>query len=434
MTSFPERPGGRRTLLIDPTFGVAGDMLLAALVDAGADTGFTTHCVEAVLPGTVALRFTRGNRGGLAGTKLDVELRIEDQPHRAWAQIRELLHRADLPTRVRAQALAVFGALADAEAEVHGTNVADVHFHEVGAWDSIADVVGTVAALASLEIEIVLALPVSVGAGTVRAAHGLLSVPPPAVAALIAASRLPWRGLPPGAHADRRGQVGELATPTGVAVLAALARPVGAAPASVTRAVGVGIGTKEFEEWPNALRVTVLEPVATEMPQPQGAPFEERHLSVLETNLDDVDPRVWPSVYDHVLGLGALDVWSTEVLGKKGRPARVLSVLVDPADVSLPDMALLICQHTGSLGVRERRVGRWALERGWREVPLPEWPGERVRVKFGAAGGQVVHATPEYEDCAAVAGRVDVPVLQVLEAGRAAAQTAGLIPGASSPG
>lgn len=430
MTSLFEPPGGGRTLLIDPTFGVAGDMLLAALVDAGADTEFITHCVEAVLPGTVGLRFTRASRGGLAGTKLDVELRIEDQPHRAWAEIRELLHRAELPTRVREQALSVFGALAEAEAEVHGTNAADVHFHEVGAWDSIADVVGVVAALSSLEIEAVLTLPVSVGAGTVRAAHGLLPVPPPAVAALIAASSLPWRGLPPGADADR-GEVGELATPTGVAVLAALAKPVGAAPASVTYAMGVGIGTKEFEEWPNALRVTLLEPVET--PKPQGAPFTERGLSVLETNVDDVDPRVWPSVYDHVLGLGALDVWSTEALGKKGRPARMLSVLVDPADVSVTDMALLICRHTGSLGVRERRVGRWALDRGWREVPLSEWPGERVRVKFGVAGGQVVHATPEYEDCAAVAGRVGVPVLQVLEAGRAAAQTAGLIPGASPP-
>lgn len=466
-----------RTLAVDPTFGVAGDMLLAAMLDAGADEVFVRRCVEAVLPGTVELRVGRGARAGMAASTVDVVLLRDDQPHRPWREVRSLIEVAGacggLPELVRDTALRVFTELAEAEGTVHGLSADEVHFHEVGAWDSIADVVGVCAALHSLDIDRVETLPVSVGTGTVRAAHGLMPVPVPAVLELLTRSGLPWQPLPPGAdsadahehgaheHVHSHGagspggertrghgaRPGELATPTGVAVLAALAEspePTASGAARRTVASGVGAGRKDFGGWPNVVRVAVLDAVPdVEAQQIHGADGTDdgdgdsrlmtERLRVLEANLDDVDPRVWPSVLESLLQAGARDAWLTPLLGKKGRAGHMVSVLVEP---DVRDVCLdLLLDSTGTLGVREHEVLRHALPRAWKTVTvlLPGATPDHVRVKYGHRHGVVAHATPEYEDCAAIAQRRGVPVLHVLEAARAAAEAAGLRPGAPHP-
>ena len=550
-------PGGAagRTLVVDPTFGVAGDMLLGALLDAGADDAFVRACVEAVLPGTVEIRVGRTTRAGMAANTLDVVLLREDQPHRPWRDVRGRLESAQgVPEAVRDSALRVFAVLAQAEGAVHGVPADDVQFHEVGAWDSITDVVGVVAALHSLRIERVQTLPVSVGTGTVRAAHGIMPIPVPAVLELLTGSGLPWQALPPGAddtatppphgpnaghehghedlhghghghghghsharghehlhghgqghgHAHERrhehahahedehehgyerenayelsaadagttdsGRVGELATPTGVAVLAALAEPAGAQGAgSARRAIarGIGAGHKDFAAWPNVVRVTVTvpasepgepgeplgagepigpgepgEPLGPGVPGGPGGPGEPgepgvrsllvaERLCVLEANLDDVVPRVWPSVLDELLTAGARDAWLTPLLGKKGRGGHTVSVLVDPREDDPEVFVHLLFDSTGTLGVRTYEVQRFALARAWATVRLPAPMTGEVRVKYGHRAGRIVHVTPEYEDCAAAARRAGVPILHVLEAARAAADAAGLRPGAA---
>lgn len=484
MTDSPAAPSSGRTLVVDPTFGVAGDMLVAALLDAGADQAFVRRCVEAVLPDTVELRVGRTVRRGMAAATFEVVLLRADQPHRAWSEVRACIERAnDLPEGVRSRALTVFTELAEAEAAVHGVDPEDVHFHEVGAWDSISDVVGVAAAMHSLGIERVETLPVSVGSGTVRAAHGLMPVPVPAVLELLTRSGLPWQATPPGAehmighhaHADQpehghehqhghshvhqhsHGQgdlarVGEMATPTGVAVLAALAVPAALGIGRSSLASGVGAGHKDFSGWPNVVRVTVttlagVTPEAvTEPPRSASLPVEA--LTVLEANLDDVDPRVWPSVIDNLLAAGARDAWLTPSAGKKGRTGHVVSVLVDPRTHDPRVFVELLMTSTGTLGVREHDVRRHTLERGWARVALQEPQDEHttephasrearlsgdVRVKYGHVDGCIVHVTPEYEDCASVARRCGVPVLHVLDSARAAADAAGLRPGTQVP-
>ncbi len=495
-------PGGAagRSLIIDATFGVAGDMLLGALLDAGADEAFVRACVEAVVPGTVEVRVGRTTRAGMAANTLDVVLLREDQPHRPWSEVRGLLEAADgIPDSVRDRALRVFTVLAEAEGAVHGVVADEVQFHEVGAWDSITDVVGVAAALHDLGVQRVQTLPLSVGTGTVRAAHGIMPVPVPAVLELLTRSGLAWQALPPGAedtvavasatsgrqqrheherqhdheHHDHRhdhdehehhhdhesgvaaagstdrARVGELATPTGVAVLAALAEPVTAEGAgSARRAVarGIGAGRKNFTAWPNVVRVTVTEPAGgasaaggeldssssevVDRPgaSQHGALVAER-LCVLEANLDDVDPRVWPSVLDGLLAAGARDAWLTPLLGKKGRGGHTVHVLVDPREHDQAVFVDMLLDSTGTLGVRTYDVQRFALARAWATVPLPAPMTGGVRVKYGHRDDLIVHVTPEYEDCAAAARLARVPVLHVLNAARAAADASGLRPG-----
>jgi pyridinium-3,5-bisthiocarboxylic acid mononucleotide nickel chelatase len=234
-----------RALWIDASAGVAGDMLLGALVDAGVPLAQLQGAVDAVVPGSVRLTHDVVVRAGLRAAKVDVEVLVADPPHRTWAAIRELLAAAALPDDVRDLALRVFGRLAEAEGHVHGVPPEDVHFHEVGALDAIADVVGTCAGVAALDVQEVVASPVALGSGTVRAHHGTLPVPPPAVLALVRG----WDVLA-GGH-------GELATPTGVALVTALAGRSGPLPRMRVETYGVGAGTKDVAGRANVVRLVV---------------------------------------------------------------------------------------------------------------------------------------------------------------------------------
>jgi pyridinium-3,5-bisthiocarboxylic acid mononucleotide nickel chelatase len=399
---------GRRAglhLWIDATAGIAGDMLLGALIDAGAPLEGVQSAVSALVPGEVALRTSTVHRAGLRALKLDVESRAEDHPHRSWARIRAMLEAAELCTAVRANALAAFARLAAAEARVHGVSPEDVHFHEVGSWDSIADIVGVCAALAELGVTRVTASPVAVGSGRIGSAHGDVPVPPPAVLELARG----WRVV--------AGGEGELATPTGMALIRSLADECGPIGAMEITSVGVGAGGRDIPGRANVVRVAVGIPIA-------GVPPTDS-MWVLETNIDDMDPRVWPTVLAALLEAGAADAWLVPIVMKKGRPAHTLCVLArDGEREALRDIVFTL---TSTIGVRETQVSRAALHRDWQAVTLP---GGEVRIKVALRAGRIVHATPEFDDAAALALARNVPVRQVLDEAIAAAEAAMLRPGA----
>jgi uncharacterized protein (TIGR00299 family) protein len=412
------RPDPELAAWLDLSAGVAGDMLLAALVDAGASLDQVQSAVDAVIPDTVRLVAHEVQRAGMRALKVDVELLAGDQHHRSWSVIRERLVSAKLDEVTRRRALAVFGALAEAEARVHGVGIDDVHFHEVGSWDSIADIVGACAALTALGVSAVTASGIAVGSGTVKAAHGRIPVPVPAVLELVRG----WEVV--------SGGDGELATPTGVALATALATGQGDLPPLRVTGSGVGAGTKDVPGRPNVVRVVVGRgvPATSESERPEPTDLELADMVLLEANVDDLDPRLWPTVIDALLDAGAADAWLTPMIMKRGRPAQQLSVLTDLDHRSA--LRDLVMATTSTLGVRETEVRRWALPRGWRDVDVD---GQRIGVKVAHRDGQVVTATPEFRDVQAAASALGLPVRHVLEQAAAAAVTAGLVAGAVTP-
>ncbi|CUR55663.1 conserved hypothetical protein [metagenome] len=385
------------TIWIDATCGASGDMLLGALVGAGVPVEVLQTAIDTVTPEPVRLEPTTVSRNGFAATLCGV--RIDDSVHhRSWRDIRGLLQAADLGEPVRALAIAAFERLARAEATVHGSDPLDVSFHEVGSLDAIADVVGVCAGFHWLSTrgasdgEIVVS-PVAVGSGSVRSAHGPMPVPPPAVAELL-------RGVPsyaglPGAPAM------ELCTPTGAALLTELADRWGPQPAMSVDSIGIGAGTRDPEGYANVLRVLV----ATESGTGGGDPTP----LLIETNVDDLDPRVWPSVISTLLSAGASDAWLTPILMKKGRPAHTLSVLVR-ADRA-PAVRSVIFRHTSSIGLRESPLAKHALDREMRTVTVQ---GQEIAIKLASEDGEIVNAQPEYDDVARAAAVLGRPVSEVL--------------------
>jgi uncharacterized protein (TIGR00299 family) protein len=398
-----------RTLWIDATAGIAGDMLLGALVDLGGPVETLQEAVDAVLPGAARLSARPVTRAGLRATHVDVRTG-EDGTSRTWVDVRRLLEEARLDAPVRGLALRTFERLAAAEARVHGVRPEQVHFHEVGALDAIADVVGVCAGVVASGVERAVLSPVALGSGSVRTAHGVLPVPGPAVLELLGGRAVAASGP----------DAGELATPTGVALATTLAEESGQLPAMTIGAVGVGAGSRDASERANVVRLVVGETSGASLPPAQAA-------VVLETTVDDLDPRVWPDVLARLLDAGALDAWLTAVLMKKGRPGHTLHVLAHPADDGA--LTAIVLEHTSTLGVRRTPVTRVVLDRSWTPV---EVLGGTVRIKVGSRDGRVLHATPEYKDAAALAGATGVPLAQVLTAAAAAAVSAGLVPGASA--
>ncbi len=405
-----EPAGAGRHAWIDASAGIAGDMLLGALVDAGADLAVVQAAVDAVVPASVRLDAAEVTRAGQRATKITVAVITEDLPHRRWATIRDRLVEAAVSAPVRDRALATFARLAEAEATAHGIPVDDVHFHEVGALDSIADVVGVAAALADLHVTSVSAGAVAVGSGRTRAAHGDLPVPVPAVVRL----SVGWR-----VHA---GGSGELTTPTGMALVATLAERCEDLPSMTVLASGAGAGTKDFPGRPNITRVLVGERAAT------TSPAAGQTMIILEAGVDDLDPRLWPGVLDRLLQAGAADAWLVPIVMKKGRPAHLLTVLARP-DLASP-LQQLIFEHTSTLGVRQHEVVRSALARGWTPVDVD---GSPVRTKIGYDATGIRQVNPEFDDVSRLAEQTGRSEREVLDHARSAARHRGLTTGAVVP-
>lgn len=385
-------------------------MLLAACVDAGADLATVEDVVRRIVGPAVSLHRTEVNRAGARATLVRVELDGENTPHRTWRSIRGELEAAAIPEATRAMALAAFAALAEAEGRVHGIDPGDIHFHEAGALDSIADVVGTCEALRQLGVTSVSASPVALGAGRIRAAHGDIPVPVPAVAQLA----LGWQvaGLP-GAATE---EVGELATPTGMALVRSLATHCEPLPALTLATVGIGAGTKDFSSHPNVVRLLI------------GTPPRETSegLRELRANIDDMDPRLWPGVLDALLAAGAVDAWLVPIIMKKGRPAHCLHALAAAGRAEAVTDAML--EHTTTLGVRSTPVERTVLERVFADVSVAGYP---VTVKVGHRDGVVVNVAAEFDSVRATAAELRASELDVITRTVAAAAAAGLVTGAA---
>lgn len=398
-----------RVLWVDAGNGAAGDMLLAALLDAGADLAAVRAGLARLRVEPIELRLTEVRRHGLRGAHVTVHA-PESPVHRGLSDVLAVVDAAGLPTPVHDFAIATFTRLGAAEARVHGCSVDEVHFHEVGALDAIADVVGCALALHDLELldaPTRVVSPVAVGSGSVRAAHGRLPVPVPAVAELLTGA-----GAPVAAHPAAM----ELCTPTGAALLATLATGWGPVPAMTPRATGVGAGTADPAGHPNVLRLLVGEAPVGTVAAPAGSPAVDgsdwltAELCQVETTIDDLDPRIWPDLLDDLRGVGAADAWCVPALMRKGRPGQVLTVLVEPDRVDL--VCRLLFEQTTTLGVRVGSVQRRSLRRGTVEVAVD---GHRLPVKYGTLGDAVVTVQPEYDEALAVARSTGLAVADVLD-------------------
>ena len=367
-----------RIVIVDPFSGASGDMILGALVDLGVPLATMQTAVSQLGIEGVRIAASPAASGAVRGTRVEITA-AADQPQRDWRSIRELLAGSSLAPAVRDAALAVFAALAEAEAEAHGQPVDDVHFHEVGAVDAIVDIVGACAGFAHLRAERIVSRPVAVGSGWAHSAHGLLPVPAPATALLLARSRIPVRPSPPGPD-----EPGELLTPTGAAILGALAeREV---PPFTPQRAGYGFGRRELP-WPNALRLWIGESAEEE----QGGAGGEL---LLETNIDDMNPQFYEPLIERLFAAGALDVWLTPATMKKGRPAIVVSAIV-PAN-RRDDVERTLILETTTLGVRAIPISRTRAPRRF-ETVTTRW-GD-VRLKLRGWDGRVIGAMPEYDDC-----------------------------------
>ena len=383
-----------KTLYFDCFAGASGDMILGALVGAGADPAALAEGLERLDVSNFEVRFTTVERSGISATRAEVSTEDESK-HRHLSTILKIIEGSRLSGTVRQRAARIFTRLAEAEARVHGISVERVHFHEVGAVDAIVDVVGACIGFELLGVERFVSSPLHVGSGTVEMAHGRFPVPPPAVVELL-------RDAPTYASDIR----GELLTPTGAAIISTLAESYGPVPPMRVRATGYGAGKREYERFPNVLRVMLGET--------EGDAQSEK-LLVIETNLDDVSPQIVGHVMDRAFARGALDCWFTPAQMKKNRPGVLVSILCRPRERDA--LTELLFDETTTLGVRSYEVERRALAR---EVVRVETRFGTIGVKIARRDGRVTNVTPEYDDCRAAAESHDAPLRDVESAARAA--------------
>ena len=393
-----------RIAYLDTFSGISGDMTVGALLDLGLPLDALREAITALaLPG-VEVAVERVARSGIAAAKFHVRVHGEhpDQGapthghgHRAWGEIRDLLTEGRLAAPVKERALAVFARLAEAEGRVHGVPADAVRFHEVGALDAIVDVVGAALGFVHLGVEAVYAGPLPMGQGRVPSAHGPLPVPVPAVVELLA-----------GRPVRLEDGAAELVTPTGAAIVAALARRE-AAPAMRIEAVGYGAGDRVLADRPNLLRILLGEPVV-------AAVADE--VVVLEATIDDMSPQLYEHVLERLLAAGARDAFLVPVVMKKSRPAIMLRVLAAPADRDR--LAGIVFAETSTIGLRYTTWGRLVLPREERTVETPYGP---ARVKIARAPDGTLNVAPEFEDCRRLATERGVALKAVYQAALAAA-------------
>jgi len=383
------------TAYLDAFSGLSGDMLLGALLDAGLDLGELEQALASLKLGGYRLATQRRVVSGISAVKFEVEL-FEPQPERKLGEIRGIIEASELTAAVKETAVAAFAALAEAEAKVHRTSPEQVHFHEVGAVDSIIDIVGAAWGLARLEIHQLLVSPLPMGGGFVRSRHGQLPVPAPATVELLA-------GFP----VKLRDGQGEMVTPTGAALVKVLARP---APVPLTfeiERIGYGAGSASFDDRPNLLRLMLGR---------EAAPAGSDEIVEIATNIDDLNPQMYDYVSERLFAAGAYDVVLTPTIMKKGRPAITLTVLAEAARRDA--IADILFSETTTIGLRYHPVSRLKLEREIKQVQTRWGP---IRVKVSRRGGGVVNLSPEYEDCRRAAADHGVALKAVMQEAHSAA-------------
>jgi hypothetical protein len=368
---------------LDAFSGISGDMLVGALADAGADQTAITDAIGSLDAGAV-VSFEKVKRCGIGATKYHVHAE-HTHVHRHLSHIVKTIEKAAATPRAKRDAIAVFQRLGEAEAQVHQVPIERVHFHEVGAADSIADIVGACVALDLLGVESLVCSPINVGSGTVQTEHGTLPVPAPATALLLV-----------NAPVYSRGPAVELTTPTGAAVAATLAKSFGPLPPMKVTRMGYGAGGHDFTEQPNVLRVILGE---------ETGAAEALTVSVIEANIDDLSPQVLAYAAERLMDAGALDVTLQPILMKKGRPGQLLRVVAQPQDREA--LARMVFAETSTLGLRIYSTERRVQAREFTEV---ETPHGKVRMKVSAEGSYA----PEYEDCRRLARELGVPLKQIL--------------------
>jgi len=384
-----------KTLYFDCFAGASGDMILGAMVAAGVDPNFLRGQLSLLRVSGFSIDFETVNRSGLSATYARVETAHEHK-HRHLSDIKHIIEGSGLSDSIKQRALKIFTRLAEAEARVHNEPIDHVHFHEVGALDAIVDVVGAAICFDALQIERFACSPLHVGSGMVKMAHGQFPIPPPAVTELL-------KGVPFYATEIK----GELLTPTGAAIITAVCSEYGPIPEIKTEATGYGAGTREYQDFPNVLRVLIGET--------QAKGETDERLWMLETNLDDASPQIIGHVMERVLDLGALDCFVTPVQMKKNRPGVLLSVLCGREEKEA--VMRLLFTETTTLGVRSYEVLRRALQRTVVRVETQYGP---IDVKVAHLDGRVVNEMPEFEQCRAAAANADVPLKIVEEAARVA--------------
>jgi uncharacterized protein (TIGR00299 family) protein len=371
--------------------GISGDMTLGALVDAGCDLELLRSGLAGLQVPGWAISAEKVWKNGMAATFVRVV--TEDQSkHRGRSAILDILGKSTLSERVRSNASAIFSTMGEAEAAVHNVPIEKIHFHEVGAVDAIVDVVGACIGFEALGIEKFACSALNVGGGTAKTAHGVLPVPAPATAKLL-------EGKPTYSNGVQK----ELVTPTGAAIVATLCDSFGPQPAMSVSAIGYGAGSTDLEGQPNVMRIMVGEAADKVV-----AGFDEE-ISVIEANLDDMNPQIYGYFLEKALSTGALDVYTTPVQMKKNRPGTLLTLLCRPEDTNT--LLSLVFAETTTLGARTYRAQRRALPR--ETVNVHTQYGD-VHVKLSRVNGSVRHVAPEYEDCRKLASEKGVPLQQVI--------------------
>ncbi|HEX7998144.1 MAG TPA: nickel pincer cofactor biosynthesis protein LarC [Pyrinomonadaceae bacterium] len=380
-----------KTLYFDCFAGASGDMILGALVGVGLDPRELREQLSLLDVSGYEIEFETVNRSGLSATRAHVRT-AHEHAHRHLSDILKIINASRLSDPVKERAAGIFRRLAEAEALVHNEPIEKIHFHEVGALDAIVDVVGACIGFELLEVERFVCSPLHVGSGTVKMAHGVFPVPPPAVAELL-------KGVPIYSTEIR----GELVTPTGAAIIRTVCADYGPLPPLRIGATGYGAGTREYADFPNVLRLMLGD-------DEREATGTTERLLVIETNIDDMSPQVFGYVMEQALAKGALDCYLTPVQMKKNRPGVMLSILCRASEREA--MTELLFTETTTLGVRCYEVERQALER---EIVKTETPYGEIDVKVARLNGRVVKEMPEYEQCRAAAERAGV-ALRVVEA------------------
>jgi uncharacterized protein (TIGR00299 family) protein len=415
-----------RIAYLDGFSGISGDMFLGALVDAGVPFELLQQTVAALGIGT-SLEISRVDRNGISAVKIDVVVggkkdlpreefwestaRLEHSHHehqekqahshgRHLSEILKIIAAAPISGEAKKTASTMFKALGEAEAKVHNTDVEKVHFHEVGAADAIVDIVCAAVGAAALGVDRFLASPLNVGSGTVKCAHGVMPVPAPATLELL-------KGVPVYSGEIQK----ELVTPTGAAIVRTLVVDYGAIPPMKTEKIGYGAGTRDFPHHSNVLRLVVGESIESQLLRTGSDLSREcEEIVVLEANLDDLNPQIIGYTTERLLAQGALDVFTTAVQMKKGRPGTLVTVLSKTEDE--PKLRDILFRESSTLGVRCRREHRRILARRHESVATA-W-GE-VRIKIGSVNGTEFQAAPEYEDCRSIAAASDVPLKTVMQ-------------------